>query len=79
MQYISLEVIVAVLIFFGLTAFMVLVYASMRTLFGRAAHAIALIVGHASNIFHSTRPSLSDTDRPPPAAPGEKPNAQDKD
>ena len=79
MQYISLEVVVAVLIFVGLTAFMVLVYASMRTLFGRAAHAIALIVGHASNIFHSTRPSLSDTNRPPPAAPGEKPNAQDKD
>ena len=79
MQYISLEVVVAVLIFFGLTAFMVLVYASMRTLFGRAAHAIALIVGHASNIFHSTRPSLSDTDRPPPGAPGEKPSAQDKD
>ena len=43
MQYISLEVVVAVLIFFGLTAFMVLVYASMRTLFGRAAHAIARI------------------------------------
>ena len=79
MQYISLEVVVAVLIFVGLTAFMVLVYASMRTLFGRAAHAIALIVGHASNIIHGTRPSLSDTNRPPPAAPGEKPNAQDKD
>ena len=79
MQYISLEVVVAVLIFVGLIAFMVLVYASMRTLFARAAHAIALIVGHASNIFHSTRPSLSDTNRPPPAAPGEKPNAQDKD
>ena len=79
MQYISLEVVVAVLIFAGLIAFIVLVYASMRTLFGRAAHAIALIVGHASNIFHSTRPSLSDTDRPPPGSPGEKPNAQDKD
>jgi hypothetical protein len=78
MEFINLEVVVAVLIFVGLIAFMALVYASMRTLFGRAAHTIALIVGHASNIFHSTRPSLSDTNRPPPAAPGEKPNAQDK-
>ena len=79
MQFINLEVVVAVLLFAGLAAFMVLVYASMRTLFGRAAHTIALIIGHASNIFHSSRPSLSDTNQPPPAAPGEKPNAQDKD
>ena len=75
MQFINLEVVFAVLIFVGLTAFMVLVYASMRTLFGTAAHTIALIIGHASN---NSRSSLSETNRPPPAAPSDKPNAQDK-
>ena len=78
MQFLNLEVVNAVLLFVGLAAFIVLVYASMRTLFGRAAHTIALIIGHASNIFHNSRSSLSDTDRPPPAAPSEKPNAQGK-
>ena len=78
MQFLILEVVIAVLLFVGLAAFIVLVYASMRTLFGRAAHTIALIIGHASNIFHNSRSSLSDTDRPPPAAPSEKPNAQGK-
>ena len=77
MQFINLEVVVAVLLFAGAAAFMVLVYASMRTLFGTAAHTIALIIGHASNIFHRSRLSPSDTNQPPPA-PGEKPNAQDK-
>jgi hypothetical protein len=65
MQFLNLEVVIAVLLFVGLAAFIVLVYASMRTLFGRAAHTIALIIGHASNIFHNSRSSLSDTDRPP--------------
>ena len=51
---------------------------SMRTLFGRAAHTVALVIGHASNIFHNSRSSLSDTNRPPPVAPSEKPNAHDK-
>ena len=78
MQFLNLEVIVALLLFVGLAAFMVLVYASMRTLFGRAAHTIALIIGHASNIFHNSRSSLSETNRPPPAAPSKKPNAKDK-
>ena len=78
MQFLNLEVVIAVLLFVGLAAFIVLVYALMRTLFGRAAHTIALIIGHASNIFHNSRSSLSDTDRPPPAAPSEKPNAQGK-
>ena len=78
MQFLNLEVVIAVLLFVGLAAFIVLVYASMRTLFGTAAHTIALIVGHASNIFHNSRSSLSDTDRPPPAAPSEKPNEQCK-
>ena len=78
MQFLNLEVVIAVLLFVGLAAFIVLVYASMRTLFGRAAHTIALIIGHASNIFHNSRSSLSDTDRPTPAAPSEKPNAKGK-
>jgi hypothetical protein len=78
MQFINLELVVAVLIFVGLIAFMALVYTSMRALFAHAAHAIAFIVGQASNFFHSSRPSLSDTNRPPPAASGEKPNAQDR-
>jgi hypothetical protein len=78
MQFINLEVVVAVLLFVGLIAFIALVYASMRTLFGRAARTIAFIIGQASNIFHRSRPSPSDTNQPPPAAPGEKPNAQDK-
>ena len=78
MQFLNLEVVVAVLLFVGLAAFMVLVYASMRTLFGRAAHTIALIIGHVSNILHNSRPSLSDTNRPPLAAPIEKPSAKDK-
>ena len=59
-----LEVVVAVLLFVGLIAFLALIYASMRTLFAQAAHTIAFIVGHASNIFHSTRPLPSDTNRP---------------
>ena len=42
MQFLNLEVVIAVLLFVGLAAFIVLVYASMRTLFGRAAHTIAL-------------------------------------
>jgi hypothetical protein len=78
MQFLNLEVVIAVLLFVGMAAFIVLVYASMRTLFGRAAHTIALIIGHASNIFHNSRSSLSDTNRPPPAAPSEKPNAHGK-
>jgi hypothetical protein len=78
MQFLNLEVVIAVLLFVGLAAFIVLVYASMRALFAQAAHTIALIVGHASNIFHNSRSSLSDTDRPPPAAPSEKPNAKGK-
>ena len=69
MQFLNMEVVVAILLFAGAAAFMVLVYASMRTLFGTAAHTIALIIGHASNIFHNSRSSLSDTNRPPPAAP----------
>ena len=72
MQFINLEVVVAVLLVVGIIAFITLIYASMRALIGQAAYTIASIVGHASNIFHSTRPSLSDTDRPPPGAPGEK-------
>ena len=78
MQFINLEVVVAVLLFVGLAVFMVLIYASMRILLGRAAHTVALIIGHASNIFHTSRSSLSDTNRPPPAAPSEKPSAEDK-
>ena len=78
MQFLNLEVVIAVLLFVGLAAFIVLVYATMRTLFGRAAHTIALIIGHASNIFHNSRSSLSETNRPPPAAPSKKPNAKDK-
>ena len=54
MQFLNLEVVVAVLLFAGAAVFMVLIYASMRTLFGRAAHTIALIIGHASNIFHTS-------------------------
>jgi hypothetical protein len=78
MQFLNMEVVVAILLFAGAAAFVVLVYAAMRTLFGTAAHTIALIIGHASNIFHNSRSSLSETNRPPPAAPSEKPNAQDK-
>jgi uncharacterized membrane protein len=78
MQFINLEVVVAVLILVGLIAFMALIYASMRALIAQAAHTIASIVGQASNIFHNSRPSLSDTNRPPPAVPSKKPTAQDK-
>jgi hypothetical protein len=78
MQFLNMEVVVAILLFAGAAAFVVLVYAAMRTLFGTAAHTIALIIGHSSNIFHSSRSSLSDTNQPPPAAPSEKPSAQDK-
>ena len=79
MQFINLEVVVAVLLVVGIIAFITLIYASMRALIGQAAHTIASIIGHASNIFHSSRPPLSDANRPPPsAAPSEKPNAQDK-
>ena len=78
MQFLNMEVVVAILLFAGAAAFLVLVYASMRTLFGTAAHAIALIIGHASNIFHTSRSSLLDTNRPPPTAPSEKPSAQDE-
>jgi hypothetical protein len=78
MQFLNMEVVIAILLFAGAAAFMVLFYASMRTLFGTAAHTIALIIRHGSNIFHTSRSSLSDTNRPPSAAPSEKPNAQDK-
>ena len=78
MQFINLEVVFVVLIFVGSIAFVALTYASMRALIAQAAYTIASIIGHASNIFHSSRPSLSDTNRPPSAAPSEKPNAQDK-
>jgi hypothetical protein len=79
MQFINLEVVVAVLLFVGIIAFITLIYASMRALIAQAADTIASIIGHASNIFHSSRPPLSDANRPPPsAAPSEKPNVQDK-
>ena len=78
MQFINLEVVVAVLTLVELIAFMALIYTSMRALFAQAAHTVAFIVGQASNIFHGSRASLSDTNRPPPAAQNEKPNAQDK-
>ena len=78
MQFINLEVVVAVLLFVGLIAFIALVYTSMRALLAQAAHTVAFIIGQASNIFHNSRSSLSDTNRPPPVAPSEKPNAQDK-
>ena len=77
MQFINLEVVVAVLLFVGLIAFIALVYTSMRALLAQAAHTVAFIIGQASNIFHRFRPSPSDTNQPPPA-PGEKPNARDK-
>jgi hypothetical protein len=75
MQFMNLEGVIAVLIFVGLIAFITLVYRSMRALTAQVAHTIAFIIG---NTFHSFRPSHSDTNRPPPAAPGEKENAQDK-
>ena len=78
MQFINLEVVVAVLLLVGIIAFITLTYASMRALIAQAAYTITSIIGRASNIFHSSRPSLSDTNRPPSAAPSEKPNAQDK-
>lgn len=78
MQFINLEVVIAVLIFVGLIAFIALVYTSMRALIGKAAHAIAFVVGQASNIFRGSRPSHLDSNQPPLAAPGEKPNTQDK-
>ena len=78
MQFINLEVVVAVLLFVGMFAFIALIYTSMRALIAQAAYTIASIIGRASNIFHSSRPSLSDTNRPPSVAPSEKPNAQDK-
>ena len=78
MQFINLEVVIAVLLLVGIIAFITLTYASMRALIAPAAYTIASFIGHASNIFRSSRPSLSDTNRPPSAAPSEKPNAQDK-
>jgi len=77
MQFINLEVVVAVLLFVGMIAFIALIYTSMRALIAQAAHTIASIIGHASNIIHGSRPSLSDTNRPPSGVPSEKPNARD--
>ena len=52
MQFINLEVVVAVLLFVGLMAFIALVYTSMRALLAQAAHTVAFTIGQASNIFH---------------------------
>ncbi len=78
MQFTNLEVVVAILIFAGLIAFLALIYTSMRALISQAAHAIGVFIRGASNIFHGSRPSPSDTNRPPPVAPSEKPSAEDK-
>jgi hypothetical protein len=78
MQFINLEAVTAILIFAGLIAFIALIYRFMRALLAQAAHTIAFIVGKASNILHSSRPSYWDTNRLPPSAPSEKPNTQDK-